>query len=104
MLSSPAGIIDLSDPKKPRVKLPHELDAATAAAISSFEIDDMGRIKYRFWDKNSSLERAAKILGAFKEDNRQKNPITALLGQLSGNVLKPKPEGAEFDGNGDPDD
>lgn len=67
-LSTPGGIIDHATG---RVKLPHELDAATAAAVSSFEIDDLGRIKYKFWDKNASLERAAKLLGLFREDNEQ---------------------------------
>lgn len=67
-LSTPAGIIDKATGK---ILMPHELDAATAAAVSSFEIDDLGRVKYKFWDKNSALERAAKLLGMFKEDNEQ---------------------------------
>lgn len=98
-LSTPAGIID---EKTGKVRLPHELDAATAASISSFEIDDMGRIKYRFWDKNSSLERAAKILGLFEKDNGQKtNPLTELLATLNGNVLGPRPGAEQPEGEGD---
>lgn len=54
--------------------LPHELDEDTRRAISSFEIDDMGRIKYKFWDKNSALERLFKYRGLFATDNAQQNP------------------------------
>jgi hypothetical protein len=56
-----------------KVKLPHELDAATRAAVSSFKIDEYGRIEYKFWDKNTALTNGAKIVGLFKEDNKQKN-------------------------------
>jgi phage terminase small subunit len=68
----------LSDPRRimhpdGRIKMPHELDDDTAAAIASFEIDRDGAIKYKFWDKNSAQERAAKIVGAFERDNEQKN-------------------------------
>jgi phage terminase small subunit len=55
-----------------RVKLPNELDPATRAAVASFKIDEYGRIEYKFWDKNSALDRAAKILGLFERDNQQK--------------------------------
>lgn len=71
-----------------RVKLPHELDAATRAAVASFEIDEYGRIKYKFWDKNAALEKAAKIQGLYEKDNRQKvDPLAELLQSLSGNVV-----------------
>lgn len=60
-----------------RVKLPHELDAATRAAVSSFKIDEYGRIEYKFWDKNSALERAAKIRGLFEADNKQRGEAAA---------------------------
>ena len=66
-LSDIAGIMHADG----RVKLPHELDPATRAAVASFKIDEFGRIEYKFWDKNASLDRAAKILGLFKEDNSQ---------------------------------
>jgi phage terminase small subunit len=70
-----------------RVKLPHELDAATRAAVSSFKIDEYGRIEYKFWDKNTALTNAAKIKGMFKEDNKQKtDPLASLLQSLKGNV------------------
>jgi phage terminase small subunit len=73
-----------------RMKLPHELDANTAACIASVEIDAEGKIKYKLWDKNSALERAAKILGLFEKDNRQKtDPLAELFKSLSGNVVRP---------------
>lgn len=55
-----------------RVKLPHELDAATRAAVSSFKMDEYGRIEYKFWDKGAALEKAAKIKGLYEEDNNQR--------------------------------
>lgn len=104
-LSTPAGIIGIDAKGKAYVKMPNELDAATAAAVASFEIDDLGRIKYRFWDKNSSLERAARILGLFGKDHAQAaNPLVALLGRLAGNVVEPVASVAAFDaddGDGD---
>ena len=72
-----------------RVKLPHELDDETRAAVASFEIDATGRIKYRFWDKNAALEKAAKHLGLYKADNEQRPaPITRieLVPMADGNV------------------
>lgn len=73
-----------------RVKLPHELDPATRAAVASFEIDEYGRIKYKFWDKGAALEKAAKIRGLYELDNKQKtDPLSDLLASLSGNVLGP---------------
>ena len=58
-----------------RVKLPHELDPATRAAVASFKIDEYGRIEYKFWDKGGALDKAAKIKGMYKEDNDQKPPV-----------------------------
>lgn len=77
-----------------RVKLPHELDPETEAAIASFKIDEYGRIEYKFWDKNSALERAAKILGLFKKDNEQKPPAIA-VGRIE---LAPLTDGKDADG------
>ena len=57
-----------------RVKLPHELDPATRAAVASFKIDEYGRIEYKFWDKNSAVDKAMKHLGLYKEDNSQQPP------------------------------
>jgi hypothetical protein len=54
-----------------KILLPNELDAATRAAVASFEIDEYGRVKYKFWDKNTALTNAAKIKGLFEVDNKQ---------------------------------
>ena len=63
-----------------RVKLPHELDAATRAAVASFKIDEYGRIEYKFWDKNAALEKLFKHRGLYKVDNEQKtDPVAALV-------------------------
>ena len=71
-----------------RVKLPHELDPDTRAAIASFKIDEYGRIEYKFWDKNTALTNGAKIVGLFKEDNAQKTP--PLVGEIRLVGLAPK--------------
>lgn len=73
-----------------KVKLPHELDADTRAAVASFKIDEYGRIEYKFWDKNSAIERLFKHQGLFKEDNKQKtDALGELILGLSGNVMQP---------------
>lgn len=78
-----------------RVKLPHELDPETEAAIASFKIDEYGRIEYRFWDKNSALERGAKIVGLFKKDNEQKtDPMVELARAIQGASIGPVKSGA----------
>lgn len=95
-LSNVAGIIGVRN-GKPVVLMPNELDPATAASVKSFEIDDLGRIKYTFWDKNASLERAAKLLGMFEKDNSQKvDALGALIGSLQGNVVGPVESAATF--------
>ena len=74
-----------------KLKLPHELDPATRAAVASFEIDAKGTIKYRFWDKNAALDKAAKHLGLFAKDNDQQNaPLRDILASLGGRVICPK--------------
>lgn len=71
-----------------RVKLPNELDAATRAAVASFKIDEYGRVEYKFWDKNAALEKAAKHLGLYEVDNKQKaDGLDRLLEAMGGNVL-----------------
>lgn len=70
------------------LKLPHELDPATAAAIASFEIDQYGGVKYKFWDKNASLEKLAKHKGIYEIDNKQKvDPLSSMLASLGGKVI-----------------
>jgi phage terminase small subunit len=58
-----------------RVKLPHELDAATRAAVKKFKIDELGRIEYEFWDKGAALDKAMKNLGLYEKDNSQKPAV-----------------------------
>ena len=53
------------------IKRLNELDADTAAAVASYEVDKDGVIKYKFWDKNSAIEKAAKIQGLYEKDNDQ---------------------------------
>jgi phage terminase small subunit len=63
----------------------HELDDATAAAISSIELDDQGRPKkIRLWSKTDAIEKAMRHLGAFERDNRQKSENLAIQINLVG--------------------
>lgn len=72
------------------LKLPHELDADTAASVKSFKMDEYGKVEYQFWDKNSAMERLFKHKGLFELDNKQKtDPLSDLLGTLKGNVVGP---------------
>lgn len=93
-----AGIMD----KRGRVKLPHELDPATRAAVASFKIDEYGRLEYKFWDKNSALEKAAKIRGLYKEDNGQKDKgAVEFLAKLNNKIFGvQKDDDSESDGDG----
>ena len=71
---------------------PAELDEDTARAVSSFEVDEKGKIKYRFWDKNVALEKLFKHQGLFEKDNKQKSdPLTELILSLGGNIFTPVP-------------
>lgn len=87
------GRLSFSDPRRlmhedGRIKLPHELDDDTAAAIASFKVTIDGGIEYKFWDKNSALEKAAKVQGIYLKDNAQKTDgLRDLLGLLGGKVL-----------------
>ena len=56
-----------------KIKMPHELDDDTAAAIASFKIDSDGKIEYRFWPKTQALDMMAKHKGAYEKDNAQKS-------------------------------
>lgn len=73
-----------------KILLPHELDPETRAAVASFEIDEYGRIKYKFWDKNSASERLFKQAGLYKADNEQKGDAVAeMLALVAGSGFKP---------------
>lgn len=67
-----SDIGNIIDPVTGKVRMPNELDVATRAAVASFEIDEYGRVKYKFWDKGGALRDASKIRGLFEQDNKQK--------------------------------
>jgi phage terminase small subunit len=56
-----------------------ELDADTAAAVASFEVEEVElgdkvvrrTIKVKLWDKNAALEKAFKHLGLYERENTQ---------------------------------
>lgn len=71
-----------------QIRLPHELDKATAAAVSKFRMTVDGTIEYQFHSKTTALDQACKILGLYERDNRQRDdPLTALLRSLNGRVV-----------------
>jgi phage terminase small subunit len=73
------------------VKSLHELDDDTAAAVAQFEINEKGEIKYKFWDKNSALDKALKVQGLYEKDNAQTaDPLRELIKALGGAVIGPK--------------
>lgn len=79
--------LSFSDPRKlmnedGTIKLPHQLDADTAAAIASFKWTIDGGIEYKFWDKNSALEKAVKVQGLYQKDNEQQKPELVGIVQL----------------------
>ena len=66
-------------------RLNEGMDADTAAAVASYEVDKDGVIKYKFWDKNSALEKAAKVQGLYEKDNDQKkDPVTIITRRIVG--------------------
>lgn len=86
-----------------RLKAPHELDDDTAKAIASFKRTDkkVGDVtyttyEYKFWDKNSALERLYKHKGLFEVDNKQKGPST--LEALYERIVGTKPKVVDRDG------
>lgn len=83
-LSDIRGIVD----EKGQIRLPHQLDPATAVAVSKFKMTESGTIEYQFHSKTTALDQACKILGLYERDNRQKtDPLTELLKNLSGRVV-----------------
>jgi len=68
-----------------RLKAIHELDDDCAATIASLEVDEIGSgenvvgvtKKLKQWDKNSALDKAAKILGSYEAHNVQPNAAMA---------------------------
>lgn len=68
-----------------RLKMPHELDDETAAAVASFKFEADGTIEYKFWPKTKALDMMAKHKGAYEKDNEQKG---GLFDHLPREVLK----------------
>lgn len=94
------GIVD----EQGRLKLPHELDAHTAAGIAKFKMTVDGAIEYTMHNKVSALDQACKILGLYERDNRQKtDPLSELLGTLNGRVLGPTADNSPLSGSDDDD-
>jgi Terminase small subunit len=78
----------------------HLLDENTRAAIASFEYDEYGRPKVKFWSKVEAANIAMKHFGLFERDNRQQlAPNLAIQVNL---VQAPvaKPNGAANGANG----
>lgn len=90
-----SDIADICHPDG-RVKMPHELDARTRAAVKSFKITKDG-IEYTFWDKNSAVDKGMKHLGLYEKDNKQKGgeaaEFLAGLQNATLGVAKPGLEG-----------
>jgi phage terminase small subunit len=63
------------------LKKVNELDADTAAAIASFEVDEVEigdkvvrrTIKVKLWDKNAALEKAFRHLSLYGRENTQRS-------------------------------
>lgn len=98
----PAKLLDETGKAKPL----HEVDADTRAAIAGLEVMEVGGDdsplavvkKYKLADKNAALEKAAKHLGLYERDNKQKGEAEAqalaeFLAHISGqeNKLPVKP-------------
>jgi phage terminase small subunit len=67
-----------------------ELDDATAAAISSIDLDEKGRPKkIRLWSKTDAIDKAMRHLGLFERDNGQRMPNLAIQVNLVGPEPKP---------------
>lgn len=91
-----------------------ELDDNTAACIVGLEVAEQwegsgadrvltGHVKkYKIADKNSALDKAAKILGMFSEDNRQRiDPLADLLrtiAESNTSMFKPVAHDPEHEG------
>ena len=76
------------------VKGIHELSDDAAACVSAIKVTPDGTVEYKLWDKNSAVDRGARIIGMYSKDNAQKNPLAdqsiaallALRAALDGNA------------------
>lgn len=71
-----------------RIKGLLELDDDTAAAISSVEFDEYGKVKYKLWSKNQALDMLMRHLGLYERDNVQQPP--AVIREIRLVALRPK--------------
>ncbi len=77
-----------------KVKGIHELSDDAAACVSAIKVAPDGTVEYKLWDKNSAVDRGARIIGMYSKDNAQKNPLAdqsiaallALRAALDGNA------------------
>ncbi len=92
-----------------RPKELHELDDDTASAIAGIDIEEIyagrgeerasiGRIhKFKLVDRKAFVDMGLKVLGAYKEDNSQRNPGEALTDFLKGMKRSAVPVVAEVE-------
>lgn len=87
------------------MKLLPEMTDREATGVKVFKIDDLSRTEYAFHDKVAALGLAAKLLGMYEKDNKQKaDALADLLSGLNGNVLGASPGAAVFEPTKDNDD
>lgn len=84
--ADPRGLVN----EKGGVKGLHELDDNLAAAVSSIEVDEYGKVKYKLWVKNQALDMLMKHLGLYEKDNGQKPP--AVIQEIRLVALQPAKE------------
>lgn len=92
-----------------RPKELHELDDDTASAIAGIELEELyagrgdertsiGRIhKFKLVDRKAFVDMGLKVLGAYKDDNSQRNPGEALTEFLKGMKRSALPVVAEVE-------
>ena len=68
--ADPRGLVN----EKGGAKSLHELDDNLAAAVSSIEVDEYGKVKYKLWVKNQALDMLMKHMGLYEKDNSQSAP------------------------------
>lgn len=78
------------------------LTGRAAPLYAGAEVDGAGKIKVRLRDQDAALDRMARVLGAYKEDNAQlTNPLVEFIRSLSGNVVQPSARQIKDDGDDD---
>lgn len=75
--SDPRSAFNADGSLKPIKEWSDELAASIASIKVKRVLEDGAQTEVaevKFWDKNSALEKAAKHLGVYEADNKQKNP------------------------------